>query len=119
MLLKVLFGIILLVFSLNTIADTKKQSEDTIPFVAYKVQSINSSPATVAYQSLVSNYLTIPGVEDIDPSALANFIKKIKMTICGGEKNMDVRVWLSAEVSGKLIVGISALSGLEVTFHCK
>lgn len=139
-------GIIASFLSLNVLADAKKESTDTIPFVIYKTPVIYYSvpitttasalpQATMGYmppiiqgsvKSDMKRSTTISAVEqeastgNIPTAEVKNLIRRVRDAVCGSVGDSDVRVWVSIDASGKLLgVGASTQSGLEVTFHCK
>lgn len=120
-LLKILVGILILMISFHSTADTRKQSEETIPFIIYKseLEPINSKPAFMKYQPNSMNTVTAQTVKELPLNEVVDSIHTIRKTICSSAGNADVKVWFSIDANGKILgIGMAAQSGLEVTFHC-
>jgi len=98
----------------------------SIPFVTYKIEKSETTLTVVNQHGLQAsiptfggelNTFIIDGIKDVNEEALS-MISSYGKTLCRLIPDSDIKVSFTAGVEGKLIVGASATSGLEVTFHC-
>lgn len=137
----IIFLIFLSFFNLASAAQ-KNPQEEGIPFQIYKTKITyypaqetstkqcthdNACMKQMSFCMRVSDFLNtdLAIIENsqstklIQPDEIKSTITQLKKTICSVAEDADVKVWLSGDMGGKLIVSVSVQSGIEVTFHCK
>ena len=67
-----------------------------------------------------TNFEVVVEATPVSVNEITNTIENVREAFCRRAGNADIRIWFSADASGKILgVGAGAQSGLEVTFHCK
>lgn len=114
----IVFILPLLLAAKSYAANTPKEAKkETITFFTYQAGASNINGArleTSPWAQKTSSKVEVP------ISEITDLIKSLRANICKSAKKSNIRVWLSADASGKILgVGASGQGGIEVTFQCE